>query len=163
MARPPLSSVALNTGRIGFEAAELLARLMRGKPVRQKTIQIEPLGIVTRQSSDVVAVEDPRLARALRHIRERACEGIKVEDVLLAAPLSRSTLERGFRRLLGRSPHDELLRVRLAEARRLLTETDLKLTAVASRSGFPHVQHLCTSFKTAYGNTPGRYRRSVKG
>ena len=163
MARPPLSSVALNTGRIGFEAAELLARLMRGKPVRQKKIQIEPLGIVTRQSSDVVAVEDPRLARALRHIRERACEGIGVEDVLLAAPLSRSTLERGFRRLLGRSPHDELLRVRLAEARRLLTETDLKLTAVASRSGFPHVQHLCTSFKTAYGNTPGRYRRSVKG
>lgn len=163
MARPPLSSVALNTERIGYEAAQLLGRMMRGARVRSTTIQIEPLGIVTRQSSDVVAVEDDRLARALRHIRERACEGIGVEDVLRAAPQSRSTLERGFRRLLGRSPHDELLRVKLGEARRLLAETDLKLAAVASRSGFPHVQHFCTAFKAAYGKTPGRYRSSVKG
>jgi len=163
MARPPLSSVALNTERIGYEAAQLLDRMMRGGRVRRTAIQIEPLGVVTRQSSDVVAVDDPRLASALRRIRERACEGIGVEDVLRGAPLSRSTLERGFRRLLGRSPHDELLRVRLDQARRLLAETDLKLAAVASRSGFPHVQHLCASFKSAYGKTPGRYRSSVRG
>lgn len=162
MARPPLSSVALNTERIGVEAAALLDRMMRGRRVPRTAIQIEPLGIVTRQSSDVVAVSDDRLARALRTIRERACEGIGVEDVVRATPLSRSSLERGFRKLLGRSPHDELLRVRLDRARRLLAETDLKLAAVASRSGFPHVQHLCASFKAAYGKTPGSYRRSVR-
>jgi LacI family transcriptional regulator len=163
MARPPLSSVALNTERIGYEAAQLLDRMMRGGRVRRTAIQIEPIGVVTRQSSDVIAVGDPRLAAALRRIREGACDGIGVVDVLRAAPLSRSTLERGFRRLLGRSPHDELLRVRLDHARRLLAETDLKLAAVASRSGFPHVQHFCTAFKSAFGKTPGRYRSSVRG
>ncbi|HLY09616.1 MAG TPA: XylR family transcriptional regulator [Planctomycetota bacterium] len=159
MARPPLSSVALNTERIGYEAAGMLDRLMRGRALRNPVVHVEPLGIVARQSSDVVAVEDPRLARALRHIREHACEGIGVGDVLLAASLSRSTLERGLRRLLGRSPHDELGRVRLERARRLLVETDLKLAAVAHRAGFRHVQHFCAVFKKAFGRTPGRYRR----
>lgn len=163
MARPPLSSVALPTERIGYEAARMLDRLMRGRRVRERTVRIEPVGVVVRQSSDVVAVEDPRLAAALRHIRERACEGIGVEDVLRAAPVSRSTLERGLRSLLGRSPHDEIVRVRLERARRLLIETDLKLAAVAQRSGFRHVQRFCAVFKEALGKTPGRYRRLTRG
>lgn len=157
MSRPPMSSVALPTERVGYEAARLLSRLMKGRPV-PKTTLLEPEGVVTRQSSDVVAVDDFRLAAALRHIREHACEGITVEDVLRATPASRSTLERGLRRLLGRSPHDELRRVRLERARRLLRETDLKLSAVASKCGFRHVQGFCTAFKDAFGRTAGEFR-----
>lgn len=157
MSRPPMSSVSLPTERVGYEAAGLLARLMRGRPVPRTTL-LAPEGVVTRQSSDVVAVADDRLARALRHIRERACDGISVDDVLRAAPVSRSTLERGLRRLLGRSPHNEIRRVRLDRARRLLRETDLKLSAVASKCGFRHVQGFCTAFKDAFGKTPGRFR-----
>jgi len=81
-----------------------------------------------------------------------------VDDVLRAAPMSRSSLERGLRKALGRSPRDELLRVRLEGARRLLAETDLKLSAVAQRSGFRHAQRLCERFRAAFGETPGRYR-----
>ena len=162
MSRPPLSSVALPTERIGYEAARMLDRLMRGRSVPRTRIAIEPLGVVARQSSDVVAIDDPRLAAALRHIREQACAGIGVEDVLRAAPMSRSTLERGFRKVLGRSPHDELLRVRLEGARRLLSETDLKLSAVAHRSGFRHVQRLCEQFRAAFGETAGRFRDRMK-
>jgi len=158
MSRPPLSSVALPTENIGYEAARILDRLMRGRSVPRRRIEIEPLGVVARQSSDVVAVGDARLASALRHIREHACEGIGVEDVLRAAPMSRSTLERGLRKVLGRSPADELLRVRLDGAKRLLAETDLKLSAVAQRSGFRHAQRLCERFRAAFGETPGRYR-----
>ena len=162
MSRPPLSSVALPTERIGYEAARILDRLMRGLSVPQTRIAIEPLGVVARQSSDIVAVGDPRLAAALRHIREHACEGIGVDDVLRAAPMSRSSLERGLRKLLGRSPHDELLRVRLDHAKRLLVETDLKLSAVAQRSGFRHVQRLCERFREAFGETAGRYRQRAR-
>ena len=162
MSRPPLSSVALPTERIGYEAARMLDRLMRGRSVPRTRIAIEPLGVVARQSSDVVAIDDPRLAAALRHIREQACAGIGVEDVLRAAPMSRSTLERGFRKVLGRSPHDELLRVRLEGARRLLSETDLKLSAVAQRSGFRHVQRLCERFRSAFGETAGRFRARTR-
>jgi LacI family transcriptional regulator len=157
MARPALSSVALDTERIGVEAAGLLDRLMRGRTV-PKVTALPPLGVIARRSSDVIAVGDPRLAAALKHIREHACRGIGVDDVLRAAPLSRSSLERGLRKVLGRSPHDELRRVRLEQARRLLAETDLKLTAVALKSGFRHAQRLCESFREAFGTTPGRYR-----
>ena len=164
MSRPPLSSVALPTERIGYEAARMLDRMMRGGSVPRMRTEIAPLGVVARQSSDVVAVGDPRLSAALRHVREHACDGIAVEDVLRAAPMSRSSLERGFRKLLGRSPHDELLRVRLDRAKRLLAETDLKLSAVAQRSGFRHVQRLCERFRRAFGETAGRYRqRSRQG
>ncbi len=162
MSRPPLSSVALPTERIGYEAARILDRLMRGRSVPKTRLSIEPLGVVARQSSDVVAVGDPRLASALRHIREHACAGIGVDDVLRAAPMSRSSLERGLRRVLGRSPHDELLRVRLDAAKRLLAETDLKLSAVAQRSGFRHVQRLCERFRAQFGETPGRYRARTR-
>jgi len=162
MSRPPLSSVALPTERIGFEAARVLDRLMRGRSVPRRRIEIEPLGVVARQSSDVVAVGDARLAAALRHIREHAREGIGVDDVLRAAPMSRSTLERGLRKVLGRSPADELLRVRLDGAKRLLEETDLKLSAVAQRSGFRHAQRLCERFRAAFGETPGRYRKRAR-
>jgi LacI family transcriptional regulator len=162
MSRPPLSSVALPTERIGYEAARVLDRLMRGRPVPQRRIEIAPLGVVSRQSSDVVAVDDARLAAALRHIREHACEGIGVDDVLRAAPMSRSTLERGVRKVLGRSPADELLRVRLEAAKRLLAVTDLKLSAVAQRSGFRHAQRLCERFRAAFGETAGRYRERAR-
>jgi LacI family transcriptional regulator len=162
MSRPPMSSVALPTERIGYEAARILDRLMRGRSVPTRRTSIEPLGVVARQSSDVVAVGDARLAAALRHIREHACSGIGVDDVLRAAPMSRSTLERGLRKVLGRSPHDELLRVRLEGAKRLLAETDLKLSAVARRSGFLHVQRLCERFRAAFGETAGRYRARMR-
>lgn len=161
MSRPPLSSVALPTERIGYEAARVLERLMRGRSV-QRRIEIAPLGVVSRQSSDVVAVEDARLGAALRHIREHACEGIGVDEVLRAAPMSRSTLERGLRSVLGRSPADELLRVRLEAAKRLLAETDLKLSAVAQRSGFRHAQRLCERFRAAFGETAGGYRERAR-
>lgn len=161
MSRPPLSSVALNTERVGYEAARMLDRLMRGRRPSSPVLHVEPLGVVVRQSSDVIAVEDARLAAALRHLREQAGRGIGVEDVLRAVPVSRSTLERGFRKLLGRSPHEELVRLRLDLARRLLLETDLKLSAVAQRAGFRHVQQFCSSFKKAFGKTAGRYRRST--
>lgn len=159
MATPGLSSVALDTQRTGFVAAELLARLMRGKRRSAAPTLIEPLGIVTRQSSDVVAVEDELLAQALRYIREHACEGINVDDVLRTTPVSRSKLERDLRKLLGRSPNAEIRRVQLREVQRLLLETDLNLTAIAGRTGFAHVQYLCESFKKLFGQTPGEWRK----
>lgn len=157
MATPPLSSVALDTERIGYTAAELLDGLMRGRKAPART-SIPPLGIITRQSSDVVAIEDPLLAQALQYIRQHACEGISVDDVLRHAPLSRSKLERDLRELLGRSPNAEIRRVQVQHAQRLLVETDLSLAQIADRTGFRYVQYLCETFKKQTGQTPGEYR-----
>ena len=160
-ATPPLSSLALNGELVGYTAARILDQLMRGEEP-DDVPPIAPLGVVTRHSSDVVAVDDPDLSRALRFIREHACEGIRVNDVLAAVPLSRSTLERKTRELLGRSPNQEILRVKLNRARTLLQETDLTLEQIARRSGFPHVPYLCEAFKREFDVPPGTYRRTVR-
>jgi LacI family transcriptional regulator len=162
MSQPPLSSVRFNGERTGFEAARLLDRLMAGKPPPRNPVLVEPLGIVTRQSTDVVAIRDAEVAEALRLIRRRACEGIGVGDVVRSIPLSRSMLERRMRRAIGRSPKEEILRVRFARVRELLATTDLPLARVAERAGFTHVQYLCEAFARREGETPGAYRRRTR-
>src|SRR5262249_59635315 len=89
MANPPLSSVVPDCRRIGYEAAALLDRLMKGERPPRTTREIPPMGIVTRQSTDVTAIADPRVAEAMKYIREHACEGIGVEDVLDQVTISR--------------------------------------------------------------------------
>jgi LacI family transcriptional regulator len=100
----PLSSVVPNVQRTGYEAAALLDEMMGGKSVRGETHLIPPLGIATRQSTDVLVLEDRNVARAVQFIRDRACDGIKVKDVLRAVPQSRTLLESRFKRILGRTP-----------------------------------------------------------
>jgi LacI family transcriptional regulator len=159
---PPLSSVIPNTERIAYEAAALLDRMMAGKKPPRQNIYVEPVGIVTRRSTDVLAVEDRHIATAVRFIREHACEGIDVSDVLQAVPLSRSTLERRFSKTLGRSPKDEILRVRLNRAKQLLSETDHCLALVAEKVGFEHTEYLSVIFKKRVGLTPGQYRNQSR-
>lgn len=101
LASPPLSSVMPNTLRTGYEAAALLDRMMRGEAVRPVAHLIPPVGLVARQPTDVLALEDRAVAQAVRFIREHACEGINVGDVLQGVTLSRRVLEQRFRRLLG--------------------------------------------------------------
>jgi len=162
LASPPLSSVAPNTRRIGYEAAELLARLMTGEPAPTEPIFIEPVGVVTRQSTDVLAVGDRDVAAAVRYIREHACDGIMVEDVLAVVPVSRSILERRFTQILGHSPKEEMSRVRIRKIKQLLAETDLPLAQIAIRTGFQHPEYMSVMFKTKTGETPGEYRTATR-
>jgi LacI family transcriptional regulator len=155
---PPLTSIALDTFRTGYEAAKLLEQMIAGEKPAGDLMLIKPLSLVTRQSSDVLAVVDPDVSLAVRLIRQRACEGIKVDDVLAKVPLSRRVLEFRFKRILGHSPHDEILRVQLQRAKQLLAETSLPLAVVADRSGFKHVEYFSVAFKREFGQTPSSYR-----
>ena len=158
LADPPLSSVIPNVRRTGYEAAALLDRLMAGEEVPTEGNLFEPVGVATRHSTDVLAVSDPHVSKAVRYIREHACDGIQVEDVIQQIPLSRRVFERLFTRLLGRTPHDQILQVKLDRVKQLLAETDLPLARVAERTGFRHVEYLSVTFKRACGVTPSRYR-----
>lgn len=162
MARPQLSSVAFNSTRIGYEAAALLSRLMKGALVPQEPFLVTPLGIVTRQSSDVVAVDDPELASALRFIRENACKGIQVNDILKEVPMSRTALERQMKTAIGRSPKAEIIRTQLERAKELLVSTDFSLSQITERIGFRHSQYFSTLFKEKTGETPGAYRAKMR-
>jgi LacI family transcriptional regulator len=157
---PPLTSVVPNAERIGFEAASMLDRLMNGsESPSSSAILVPPVSVVIRQSTGSLAIDDPAIARAIHFIRRHACEGIGVDDVLSAQSLSRSALERGFRRHLDRSPHDEIRRVRLARVQQLLRETDWPLERIAEAAGFEHSEYMMVQFKRIVGVTPTEWRR----
>ncbi|MEI7729800.1 MAG: DNA-binding transcriptional regulator [Verrucomicrobiota bacterium] len=155
---PPLSSVIPNTRRTGYEAAALLDRMMAGKKVQSLTHLIPPLGVATRQSTDVLAVEDRNIVQAVRYIREHACDGITLKEVLRAVPQSRRVLESRFKKLIGRTPHEEILRIQFNRVKQLLTETDLSLALIAERAGFQHTEYLSVAFKREFGLPPSEYR-----
>jgi len=159
---PPLSSVALNNEKIGFEAATTLDAMMQGRKVPLEKTLVAPLGVVARQSTDVLAIEDSDVVEALRFIREHACDGIAVEDVVRHVAVSSSTLKRRFSALLGRSPKSEILRVQMERVKQFLAMTNLPLATIAERSGFHHVECLCKLFKKKTGKTPGQYRREIQ-
>jgi LacI family transcriptional regulator len=156
---PPLSSVIPDSRRTGWVAAELLSEWMNGCRPRSTAHRIPPLGVTTRRSTDMLAIEDPELAAALRFINERACQGITVDDVLGQVALSRRVLESRFQRVLGRSPHAEILRAQLERAKQLLMQRNLTLSAVAHQTGFRNGEYLGTVFKREFGLTPGQYRK----
>jgi len=158
---PPLSSVRPNPERIGYLAAALLDSWMQGRAPDAQEEVLPPLGVATRQSSDVLAIDDPQIAAAVRYIRESACRGISVTDVLRTVPQSRTMLERKFRKFLGRSPQAEIRHVQIKRARQLLAETDLKLERIAELTGFQHPEYLSVVFKREVGQTPGEFRRSA--
>ena len=98
----------------------------------------------------------------VRFIREHACDGISVAQVLESVPLSRRSLETHFKKLLGRTPHDEIVRVQIERAKQLLAQTELPLKAIAARLGFRHPEYLNVLFRRATGQTPGAYRRETR-
>ena len=160
MARPQLSSVAFDGERVGYEAAALLDRMMAGEPKPDGPILVPPTGLVVRQSSDIMAIDDPHVVSAVRYIREHACHGINVADVVKHAGLSRTLLERRMRQAIGRTPGEEIIRLRFNRVKQLLVETELSLAAIANRCGFEHPQYMAEAFKKHFGITPGTYRTS---
>ncbi|SMP66808.1 LacI family transcriptional regulator [Neorhodopirellula lusitana] len=156
---PPLSSVIPAAHKAGQEAARLLDSMMSGIEIDRLEHLMEPLGIATRQSTDVLAIADPDIADAVRFIRDSACEGIDVNDVLQRVALSRRVLETRFKQFVGRTPHQEIVRRRVERIRRYLLETDLTLGQIAQRTGFQNEEYMSVTFRRAMGLPPGRYRR----
>jgi LacI family transcriptional regulator len=160
---PTLSAIGVAAEQIGLKAAELLHLRMTGQSLPRMPIAVTPLGIITRQSTDTFAIDNHDLLKALGFIRENATRAIRVEDVLEAVPMSRRTLERLFQEQLGRSPAEEIRRVRLDRAKHLLATTDLTVPKVAVASGFSTGHYLATVFRQEMGITPLKYRASAAG
>lgn len=156
---PPLTSVQPNARRTGYEAAEMLAQMMAARrSVRAETRFVEPVRVVERQSTDVVSVADSKVAAALKFIREHACEGIDVSDVLKAVPMSRTLLERKFQSLLGHSPHRQIVQAKIERAKHLLVESEVSIAVVADLAGFESASYLSARFRHETGESPYAYR-----
>ena len=159
---PPMSSVVQDCDRIGYEAAALLDRIMRGERLPPQTIEIPPLHIVTRRSTDVTAIEDADVAKVLRLIHSKTSEPLSVKALLRNVPMSRRTLERRFAAALGRSPADEIRRCRLDRAMLLLRTSTLKIDLVAIKSGFGDARGMAAAFRHGLKTSASAYRRQFQ-
>lgn len=163
IATPPLSSIDIGGSRLGYRAAALLANMMQGQPAPSKPILLPPQGIIARQSTDVMMIDDVHLSHALQFIRENYDKPITVESIVEAVNISRRALEQRFKQILGRLPADEIRRVRLEQAVRLLFDTRMPISQIAESCGFNHSEVMGKLFRRTYGMSPSAYRRKLKG
>ncbi len=158
LATPPMSSVATDAFRIGYMGAEMLSEMMHGKFPKQQQYFVNAKSVIGRESTDLLAIDDEDVAAALRFIRDKAGEGISVDDVATAVNMSRSTLDRRFARHTGKTVKAEITRVRVERIKQLLVDTDYSLPTIANMVGFSHVEYMSTMFKQHTDETPGQYR-----
>ena len=162
MANPPLTSIDTDGIAIGYEAASWLHRMMIGEPGPSGPVLLEPKKLEARRSSDMLAIDDPEIAKAVRFIRDHACQGIRVNSVVRHVAMSRSVFERRFKRCLGRTPKAELLRVQIERSRQLLNETDMTLAAIAEQTGFSTEKYFSDAFFRETGQRPTEFRRNSR-
>ena len=158
----PISGVKVASERIGYEAAAQLDRLLRGGSPKLGSTLIAPLGVVTRQSTDTLAINDPKMRSVLNHIHANPIKAFQVSDLVRLAGLSRSGLERRFRTLLGIAPADYIARQRVERVKTLLAETALSVAAVAEQAGFSSPEYMTTVFRKQMRVTPLQYRRTLR-
>ena len=156
---PPLTSVEPSTHRIGYEAAATLERMMSGEVVPPEIYWVPARRIVVRSSTDAIPVDDAEFVKAYRFIRENAFQGISVQEVADAVPMSRRALERRMRTYLDRSPADLIADIRLTRIKELLETTSHPLKQIARLTGFNHDEHMAKFFKKLVGIPPGQYRK----
>lgn len=156
--QPQLSSVEPNHELIGYEAARTLHQILQEGGTAKRSSEVSPHMLHVRQSSDATALEDPALVKALRFIRNNACDPISVDDIAQASGVSRSVLQRRFRNSLKQTVLESILTVRVNRAKEMLSTTSLPLPDLAERCGFRHQEYLGFVFKKRIGCTPGQYR-----
>lgn len=158
---PPLSSIDHNPRRVGNEAARVLNSMMDGQPPPSEPVLIPLRGVIQRQSTNTLAIDDRPLAEALHFIRMNLHRPIGVGDVVEATTLSRRLLEQRFQKAIGRSPAAEIRRVRIERAKQLLSDTRLPVAQIAITSGFNFVEAMNVVFRREVGVTPTQYRRQT--
>lgn len=155
----PLSSIALDTKAAGYRAAKLLDKLMHGEKEEGQQILVQPTHIVTRQSTDILAISDPDVSAAIRLIRQNAKKAIQVDDIVNATAVSRRVLEKRFRKLLNHSIYQEIRRVRTEHCIKLLLETDMSVSEIVTALDFPGIEHIARYFRKETGMSLMSYRK----
>ncbi len=158
----PISGVRNSCEQIGHQAAVLLDRAMAGENVNATELRIEPLGVVTRQSTDTLAITDRVIAEAVAYLRGKLGSRILIDDVARMAGLSRRRFEHRFREQLGTSPAAYLLHARLDHVRNLLADTDMTIAKIAEDVGFGAPEYMTSMFRREFGTTPLRYRKDQR-
>ena len=157
----PLSSVDVNFEQLGYEAAALLEQVMRGKMQRSKRIIIPPTTVVARRSSNIIAVPNLQVARALRFIWTNTGRHLPVEEIAAHAGIPHHMLGKLFRTHLKRTIIEEIARSRIDKAKEMLTSGNVPIKLIAENCGFTSPSYFNNVFRKAIGMTPLKFRNSI--
>lgn len=157
----PLSSIDNNLERVGYEVAALLDRHIDGEPLPQQPVLVPPRGVVTRRSSDVLAVQDRSLLKAIGFIKANYASDISVADVVAHVGIPRRTLYEKFSGKMDKSIAEMIETFRLEKAESLLLNTSLVMDEVARLSGFGSLLNLHRNFKKNHSQSPGQWRKNI--
>jgi LacI family transcriptional regulator len=155
---PSLSSISLNTEKGGFDAAELLDKIMKGIDVDTQIILIEPVGVQERQSTDIIAVNDKIVSDIINYIKRNSKTLLQVTDIIEEFHISRKYLYKKFNDNLGTSVYDQIRKIKIEEIRKMLVETSKSIKEIALEFGFYNVDHIARFFRQVKGLTPTQYR-----
>ena len=155
---PSLSSIEINPFRIGYEAARLLDKKMKKVPLPECPIRVSPSGLKIRESTDIIRTDNIEIIQAIRYIRENATLGVTVRDIVEQLNIEQRTLERGVKKILGRTVKAELIRIRMEHAVKLLVSTHLSVREIAMNSGFASQEYFVNAFRRVYQKSPQQYR-----
>ncbi len=157
---PPLSSIAFNFKKAGYNAAKLLDKLISGRETMQgQCIEIQPTHVESRGSTDIFAINDPDIAQAMRYIKQNSNKPLQVNEIANHVCISKRSLQLKFHKIVGRSIHDEIIQAHFDVAKILLAETNLPIDEVAVRSGFHYTSNMRRAFKKIAGMLPQKYRQ----
>jgi len=160
----PLSSIALNFEKAGFEAAVLLDKMIESKERKFEGINIvlKPTHVITRESTDVLAIQDKYLSQALSFIHKHYRQAIQVVDVVEAVGISRRNLEYKFSKMLKHSINAEIRRVKVEQIAKMLIETYIPITQIALYFGFTDAKHIARYFRKEKNINPQEFRKNSK-
>jgi LacI family transcriptional regulator len=157
-----VSGVDTNLEEQGYRGAELLDRLMRGETLPPEPIRIQPAGVITRMSSDILATGHEGVVRALHHITDHFAGPLGVKELAAIAHMSERGLRQAFVKHVGCTPGDRLRTVRIDSAKRLLAGSSEKIEAIAHRCGYPNLNSFFAAFRRSENMTPAEYRRIMR-
>jgi LacI family transcriptional regulator len=155
---PPLTSVSLNAFDAGYRAAKCLNEMIDTRHYEHQIIPVEPIGVVRRQSTDILRMDDVLVAKALRLIRERALTKLVISEIPEQLDVSRRTLEIRFKKILGHTIRQEIERQRLEQVKEYLIESDLPMHKIAQKCRFPNESYLSYLFHKVVGLSMSEYR-----
>jgi LacI family transcriptional regulator len=159
--KPYITTIDTNYIKIGYEAARMLHQTLESKELEKTHVYIEPKGIVARHSTDTYATDDELVSDALRYIADNISTRIQVPDVVAQVPISRCILEKRFKASTGKTIKEEINRLRVICAQRLLLDKNVQIKDVYIQSGFSSAKHMRGVWKTTMGMTPGEYRQTL--
>jgi transcriptional regulator GlxA family with amidase domain len=100
-----------------------------------------------------------QISKLLGHLEQHYAEPLTIDDLAKVARMSQSSLFRLFRHLMGRSPVDYLIRLRISKAAQILRREPLRISEVSEAVGFGDSNYFSRQFHQVMGTSPRDYRR----